>query len=241
MDQLEISSDYPAIKSELHVLSVPLILPVALDSAIYAVRTHGLKRNTCHWTWFIDSFAINLESSKKNPEISGESLSEELANEIVPGSTNRPVRPPLKVTTPTVSVTQRPTITTSSTITKQPTTTRPIVVTQRPTMKKPTVVTQGLIVVTSRPPLFLATFGNNITVDAVRKDFVCQVGRGACRAVFKGTAWNFRPQPFSMNQSKYFHVSVLYVICLHMGAYFDNSAIWKLLVDSMSALTSVMH
>jgi hypothetical protein len=80
-------------------------------------------------------------------------------------------------------------------------------------MKKPTAVTQGLIVgVTSRPPLFLATLGNNNNVTAeetvvVRKDLVCQVGRGACRAVFRGTAWNFRPQPFSMNQSKYLFVS----------------------------------
>lgn len=171
---------------------------------------------TCRWVWFIDSFAINLESPKKNPEISGESPSEELANEIVPGSTSRPVRPPPKVTTPTVSVTQRPTITTAigSAVTKRPTApTRPVVVTQRPAMKKPTAVTQGLIVgVTSRPPLFLATLGNNNNVTAeetvvVRKDLVCQVGRGACRAVFRGTAWNFRPQPFSMNQSKYLFVS----------------------------------
>ncbi|XP_046655340.1 uncharacterized protein LOC124348961 isoform X2 [Daphnia pulicaria] len=155
-------------------------------------------------------FSSLCESPKKNPEISGESPSEELANEIVPGSTSRPVRPPPKVTTPTVSVTQRPTITTAigSAVTKRPTApTRPVVVTQRPAMKKPTAVTQGLIVgVTSRPPLFLATLGNNNNVTAeetvvVRKDLVCQVGRGACRAVFRGTAWNFRPQPFSMNQS----------------------------------------
>nr|CAH0104826.1 unnamed protein product [Daphnia galeata] len=165
-------------------------------------------------------FTHLCESVKRNPEISGQSLSEELTNEIVPGggstttgtTTNRPPRP-LKVT----PATKRPVT--------QPTT----------TTKKPVAVsvTQGLLIaVTSRPPLFVSTLSsnnhNNIsTAAAVQKDLVCQVGRGACRAVFRGAAWNFqRPHPSFMNQSKY-----LFTIYTHTG-YLET----KVSVDGLTEL-----
>lgn len=75
---------------------------------------------------------------------------------------------------------------------RQPTkVTTPIAVTQRPT------------VTTLRPP-FPSTVGNTSTV---QRDFVCQVGKGSCRAVFRGAPWIFRAQPSSsINPSKYLAV-----------------------------------
>lgn len=129
------------------------------------------------------SRVIVTEPTKKPTSgTSSESLSG--ANEIIPGSTEKPVRQPPKVTT-TIVVTQRPTLTTPVSVTQQ----QPaIAIAQQPTLA------------TSRPP-FVTTFHNKTSE---LKDFVCQIGRGQCQALFRGTAWTFRAQPFQ--PSKYIEV-----------------------------------
>lgn len=141
------------------------------------------------------------ESTKKNPESSVESPAEELSNEILPRPTGKPIRPPSKVMTSSGSVVQRPPhAMAAAPVTERPTVNKPVIVTQSPVMQKPIVATQGPIMKPTSPQLSLPALANNRAT--VQKDFVCQVGRGACRAVFKGTAWSFRPQPSSVNQSK---------------------------------------
>uniref|UniRef100_A0A0N8B0Y2 Venom allergen n=1 Tax=Daphnia magna TaxID=35525 RepID=A0A0N8B0Y2_9CRUS len=139
------------------------------------------------------------ESTKKNPESSVESPAEELSNEILPRPTGKPIRPPSKVMTSSGSVVQRPPhAMAAAPVTERPTVNKPVIVTQSPVMQKPIVATQGPIMKPTSPQLSLPALANNRAT--VQKDFVCQVGRGACRAVFKGTAWSFRPQPSSVNQ-----------------------------------------
>ncbi|KAI9560006.1 hypothetical protein GHT06_014016 [Daphnia sinensis] len=143
------------------------------------------------------------ESTKRNPESSVESPAEELFNEILPRPTGKPLRPPLKVTTPSGSVVQRPTHATAvAPVTERPTVTKPAILTQSPVIQKPIAATQRPIMKPASPQLSLPALANNASTSTVHKDFVCQVGRGVCRAVFKGTAWSFRPQASSVNQSK---------------------------------------
>ncbi|XP_057366182.1 peptidase inhibitor 16-like [Daphnia carinata] len=161
------------------------------------------------------------ESTKKNPESSVESPAEELFNEILPRPTSKPIRPPLKVTTSSGSVVQRPTqamvaalvtqrpaVNKPVIVTQRPTVTMPVIVTQSPVMQKPIAATPGTITKPTSQQLSLPALANNASVATVEKDFVCQVGRGACRAVFKGTAWSFRPQTSSANQIGYLETRV---------------------------------
>ena len=157
---------------------------------------------------------------KKPSGSSSESTSEEDINEIFPPSavsTEKPTRQPTRVTTPVAATVQRPT---PIAITQRPAVTKPVAVTQRPT--KPIVVTRPPTLTTLRPP-FPATVSNTSTVQ--QRDFVCQVGKGSCRAAFRGAPWIFRAQPSSfINPS--IHISGLSVVmvvvcCAHVPSQ-DN-------------------